>query len=566
MENSPHKIFFNPKDSPDDVIDRALRAPGDIVVVNIPRGSLMGIGLEHFVTLKSEAAAAGKTITVESVDDHVLELAGLAGLRAVNPVFRIRERAVSDIVPRSRVATHATPRASEHPQSAEVSQKPKSAAPTPARHAREKPPAAPEPRPEPPVFSPSAFSARAPERSAITAHLAPHPVPAHPRRRARRGLLVGGGVLVVLLAGGAFLAIVVLPRATIAMNLKATTVDFTEQVRVDSKASSVRVESGRTVLPGELFVARKNVELSFPASGTKRVETKASGKLSIFNAYSSSRPRQVLVAGTRIESPDKKIFRLNQRVEVPEAKVQDGKIVPSSIEVAVTADSGGEEYNVPAAKDWRIPGLKGSPKYEAFYGESLAPMSGGFVGEQALPTDADLAAARAKVSQTLQDALKSQLILALGDTFKVLDGTQQFKVLRDEVRTGGSDPKTFSLFGEAELRELTLVESMLRDAIVERAAHAISYPVTARDFKLAYDTPQVEAGAQAMNVAVKGSVTLVPTFDPEQFRESILGNDEQTLKATVFALPGLETAKVSLWPFWVHSVPTAPGKVNVTVE
>ena len=66
-----------------------------------------------------------------------------------------------------------------------------------------------------------------------------------------------------------------------------------------------------------------------------------------------------------------------------------------------------------------------------------------------------------------------------------------------------------------------------------------------------------------MSVAVNGSFTLVPAFDPERLRESILGSDEQTLKATVFALPGLETAQILLSPFWVHSVPNNPAKVNI---
>lgn len=468
------------------------------------------------------------------------------------------KRTVSDIVPRSRVAPHTPPRASERPQSAEVPQKHQSVVPIPVRHAHEKRFAAPEPKPAIPPLHPSVFSPRVPERRDTVTRSEPRPAP--PRRSRRAWFIVAAAVL-ILGGGGAFLAVSVLPRAAITLNLKKIPVDFSEQVRVESRATAVQVEANRIVLPGELLTARKNVELSFPASGTKRVESRATGKLFLFNAYSSS--PQVLIAGTRIESPDQKLFRLNQKVTVPGAKIQDGKIVPSKIEVAVTADAAGAEFNVPAEESWRIPGLKGSPKYEAFYGESLSPMSGGFVGEQALPTEGDIAAARAKVGQTLQDALQSQLLVALTDTFTVLEGTRQFRVVREEVRTGGADPKIFSLFEEAELRELAFVESMLRDAIFERAARAIQYPTAARDFKLVYDPPKVEAGAAAMSVAVKGSLTLVPAFDPERLRESILGNDEQTLKATVFALPGLETAHILLWPFWVHSVPNNPAKVDI---
>ena len=409
------------------------------------------------------------------------------------------KRTVSDIVPRLRQSSGGQARLSVL-----------------ASHAGEQPDVAPAPQPKavkrpilprptpppeetvlpvpprPPVHAPVAaapFFTHKPE------HVAPRPE--EPRREAlrhprspRRGLLVWSGIVVVLAGTGAFLVFSVLPRATITLNLKETSVNFADQVRVDSVASNVLVESGRIVLPGELLTARKNVELSFPASGVKQVQTKAAGKLTIWNAYSSK--GQPLVAGTRVVSPDGKLFKLNQAVLVPGAKIEGGKIAPSSsTEAMVTADASGAEFNIPPAKNWRFPAFKGKPQYDGFYGESVAAMSGGFVGEQALPTGGDLAAARAKVSQTLQDALQSQLLVALADTFTVLEGTRQFKVVREEVRTGGADSKVFSIFEEAELRELAFVESMLRDAIFERAARAIQYPTAAQDFKLAYDPPKV---------------------------------------------------------------------------
>ncbi|MFH1193126.1 MAG: hypothetical protein V1656_02300 [Candidatus Jorgensenbacteria bacterium] len=466
----------------------------------------------------------------------------------------VPKRFVSDIVSRPRVA----------PRTPAIDKQGVTPAPKPKEEKKKE--TVPPVTPPPPVHVPAAATP-------FFAHRPEHPAtrPEEPRREAlhhprspRRGLLAGG-IAVVLIGIGAFVALSVLPRATVTLNLKETSINFTDQVRVDSGASGVSVEAGRIVLPGELLTARKNVELSFPASGVKQVQAKATGKITLFNAFSST--PQKLIASTRVESPDGKIFRLNQAVTVDGAKVQNGEKIPSQgIVVTVTADEAGEAWNVPAAKGWHILAFKGTSKYDGFYGESVAPMTGGFVGEQAVPSEADLASARSKVRETLLDALKAQLLVALSDRLKVLDSTEQSKITKEDIRTDGADPKTFSIFAEAELRELAFMESMLRDAIFERAARAIQYPTTALDFKLAYDVPKVEAGAAVLTVAVNGSFTLAPAFDPEQLRESILGNDEQTLKATVLALPGLESVQTLLWPFWVHSVPNNPAKVDISVN
>ncbi len=78
---------------------------------------------------------------------------------------------------------------------------------------------------------------------------------------------------------------------------------------------------------------------------------------------------------TRFLALDGKIFRLTKGITVPGAKIVEGKIIPSSIEAAVIADQPGEAYNIGPVSRFSIPGLKGTPKYEAFYAESKADIN-----------------------------------------------------------------------------------------------------------------------------------------------------------------------------------------------
>src|SRR3989344_2910099 len=96
------KIFVESTDTDESVFDRVRKAQGDHIVVNVARSSLFGSSIEQFQTLVYEASQAQKELTIESIDDHILELAALAGAKAINPIFMTRARAVTDIVPRPR--------------------------------------------------------------------------------------------------------------------------------------------------------------------------------------------------------------------------------------------------------------------------------------------------------------------------------------------------------------------------------------------------------------------------------------------------------------------------------
>ena len=54
--------------------------------------------------------------------------------------------------------------------------------------------------------------------------------------------------------------------------------------------------------------------------------------------------------------------------------------------------------------------------------------------------------------------------------------------------------------------------------------------------------------------------------DIESLKNRSAGRPENDLRAIIFALPGVESATVSLWPFWVGKVPVDLDKIRVTVD
>ncbi|PIU99311.1 hypothetical protein COS59_00465, partial [Candidatus Wolfebacteria bacterium CG03_land_8_20_14_0_80_36_15] len=174
----------------------------------------------------------------------------------------------------------------------------------------------------------------------------------------------------------------VLPRAGINITTKKTSLELIERIEATTNIGSTVISTKQ--IPAEIFSQRKNNVFSFLATGKKNVERKARGEVTIYNTYSSD--DQPLIANTRLLTPDGKVFRLEKLIVVPGAKIIEGKIVSSSVKTSVVADKAGQEYNIGPVSHFTIPGFQGSEKYQSFYAKSDTPMTGGFVGEVAVPS------------------------------------------------------------------------------------------------------------------------------------------------------------------------------------
>lgn len=384
------------------------------------------------------------------------------------------------------------------------------------------------------------------------------------RRARKRGLQVGAiilAILIVVVLGAWFL----LPKAVVALTMKKFPVTLSETVVVAADSAATNAPLA-LVVPGEALEARANLTLPFTAQNTETVSARATGKLIVYNGYSSA--AQNLAATTRFESPDKKIFRIERGVTIPGAKVENGKIIPSSIEITVVAEESGENYNLPASSGWRIPGFKERfpERYEGFYAEAKEGMRGGFIGERAKPSATELAHARTKIMEGLTDALEGQFLIILSDRFTALPGSRRVTITQENISPDPEDPHVFQLFGEAVMEQIVFEEPTLKSTLIEKASRAFSHELIAKDFTYALGTSTVDFVKRTLTFSVTGDGVFTEPFDANAFREDMAGKREDELKAAVFAIPGIETASVSLFPFFVRSVPKNVEKIEVVVE
>lgn len=564
------KFFLDPIDGLEVAKECIADSEGSLAILNIPKDSVLNASAQNFKEIKKIAGKEHKEIVIESPDERVLEFAEIAGIRTVNTSYRSRERAVSDILPAGRKMTHSFPEKPQEdeyiPASPEEKKRPDiSIIFEKKQEAEERKKRSEEKGRSLRFFSRKKKVNKEPEEITSFEEEVKEIKEKKRGKRKNRTIIFLSFVAVILL--GIWASITFLPKATVILTLKKVSVPFEETLVVSVSATSpITTDKEKTTIPGELISAKKNMLLEFEAETREEVSYKAKGTLIVSNAYSTS--PQTLVATTRFESPDGKIFRLDEKTTIPGAKISAGKITPSSAEVKVTADAAGEEWNLPPTKNWKIPGFKGTPRYDAFIVENTRAMSGGFVGEAPVISDAQKESAEKNAQQSLKDVLNGEMFVLMSDDFKLLPEAERFEIIKSEFQTIRDAPNKLGIFVEGEMKRIVFEAQTAEDALFRKYGSSyIEEGYTAlKSFEIEYGTSTLDLVNKTMSVPIRGSITYTFDLEQESLKEEFKGKEDAELRRIIFSLPGIENATISLWPFWVNRVPDSARRFLVEIK
>lgn len=542
------KIILSKDDSAKDLMGHVAAEDAAKLTFVIPKASALLEDDGVWKKLAKVATAMGKEIKIESVDDAVLSGATKAGIHAVNPFFD------NDSAP----AWQAEEKADEGEDGDNEEDDSDEEDEEDGNIAVEEPvyatavvnkirPSAPKPKP---VYRHKIEVADDEEEDEFA-----------PKRRRlalpRRKWIVAAIVLAVAIPSY-WVAFLVLPRATITIVTQKKDWTFNNFVTIEKNGS----------VPSSVLAEKKNAQMTFPALGKKVVSNKAVGTITVYNAYSSE-PQQ-LVATTRFMTADGKIVRLAKNVTIPGAKIDGGKITPSSIEADIIADKPGPAYNIPATQHLSIPGFKGTAKYAGFYGDITKAMTGGFTGEAAYPTDEDVKNAKAKIADVLKGTLTQALRAKAGTDYVLADGATSLALTKTEVNPQVNAKNEFSVFAEGEMKALVFKESDLIGYFAGKMKADAEFgdDWSFKTTEIAYDVPKIDFAAGKMTLPVDFKGTAELPLDLERVRSLVMGKSESELKAALFEIAGIGSAEVALWPVYVRRVPndSSPEKLTITVE
>ncbi len=385
----------------------------------------------------------------------------------------------------------------------------------------------------------------------------------NPGRRRRFGWLIGIVAGVVVLGLGMVVYASYFSSAVVKVTPRHGQLTFSGSfsgIKSGITASSSALEFN--TISGIEALAQKEV----PASGTEKVEKKATGRIIIYNQNLTA---QSLVATTRFQSADGRVYRITEPVKIPAGVKNGSDITPGTLEVSVTADKAGPEYNGKLT-DFTIPGFAGSPKFKTVFARSKTEMAGGFVGLAKKISPQDIEANRmalekelvTKLTEKLKSEVSTSSILfpdAIKVTFEEMPAGAEGNLPADKallILKGRASAIIFdqSRFGQFFAEKL--IPNYDGSPVLIRDANKLRFSLQNKDV---ISLDQVET----ISFGLDGVAPVIWTFDQNMLKNKLAGTSKKDNQAIFASFPAIEKVLAKVSPVWALSFPSDTEKIEI---
>ncbi|MFA6296140.1 MAG: hypothetical protein WC663_02215 [Patescibacteria group bacterium] len=370
------------------------------------------------------------------------------------------------------------------------------------------------------------------------------------------------GFFGVCLVIGIIAIIFILPKAQIIYSPKTEPFTHTLEATLVQGLSEPNIADKQ--ISYELATIEKSSdEANFNASGEKDIGAKAKGQITIYNKYSSE--PQPLIATTRFMGNNGKIYRLANDINVPGAKIDEGKTIAGSIDATIEADAFGSEYNLEAGA-FAIPGLS-LDKQQAIYAETVSAITGGESKKVTVITSDDLKKAKddllAKVSQKIAEEYKTKI----PNDKIIIDGAIKNEIL--DSKTSGEENKEMKDFKMSVSVKSTIPYVSKNDLQKIVFADANSFlpenkQLLDENLDNGINYESISQEENKINVKISLNKKMYTKIDELEVKNNIVGKKSQEAIDYIMTNPYVYKAEVNLWPFWVKRVPRIKSKINIS--
>lgn len=382
--------------------------------------------------------------------------------------------------------------------------------------------------------------------------------PAFSRHSARIiwGIVTVSVVVLLTAVGGAFAG------ATITITPKSAKVTLDQNLTASRKSGPSLI----TYLPVSLEMTGEEIA---PADSEVKQETRASGKIIIYNNYSTASQR--LIKNTRFQTPNGLVYKIRESVTIPGRHVVNGKIVPGNVLTAVAAESAGEEYNI-GLSDFSIPGFaSNAERFKNFYARSKTPMIGGMIGTVKTLSEGSMVAIRAKLEDKLKQAILAEVRKKIPEGFVFYDSAYWINLeVNQPVNKSANDisvSEKASITAIALKKDDDLYKAIASKGIVNFDGSEVSVP-DLNELTFTFKDPDKPdfAASPSIPFNLKGSATVVWQFDQNKLKGELRAKRKSDVLSIVSKYPAIAKAEVVLRPFWTRKFPKSADRIKIEIK
>ncbi len=317
----------------------------------------------------------------------------------------------------------------------------------------------------------------------------------------------------------------------------------------------------------------KNMSKEIEASMDERIEQKASGRIVIYNNYSTAIQR--LAQNTRFTNPDGLVYRIQKSVEVPGQKKVSGKLVPGSIEADVYADMPGDSYNMKASETvstFKIPGFTGSPKYNSVYANIKSDIIGGYSG-----LSKKISPEVKKVTENeLQNSLKETILAEVSkdklDNQVLFNNTNYWEFSSSTISS--STPTTANISIHATYYGLIFNSQKIAKYLAQsKESNYNGGPVdliwSPDTLKLVIDSNKLGSikayNATTITAKLTGQADIIWIIDPKVIAKEVVGLNKNSIESKLTPNSGISKIQAKISPFWKSVLPDNQSNIKVKI-
>ena len=361
----------------------------------------------------------------------------------------------------------------------------------------------------------------------------------------------------ILILFGAFGFVALNRVSTAAINI----FPYKETLTVDSR---LRARANTTADGLQFEIAQLSAEESglVTATGITSGGQKASGKITVYNNYGSA--PQKLIANTRFETSDGKVYRIKGAISVPGMGV---------LEATVYADQAGEEYNI-GPSDFTLPGLKGGARFEKVFAKSKSAMSGGSSGNARVVKKEDIESVRTAVNEKLKNRLTETLSKQKPEGYVLFANAVKIEYIEnaDNPKVGDSVGRSMAFKTKGSAAGYLFKKDDLAKALADDNSgdlkKAPKNETVAVDNVEALDFSLISADAKNKEITVrlKGDADFVWTVDTAKLLEEIKNYKGKDYPSVFQNYPAIEKAAIVQSPKWWPRFPKDKSKIKINIE
>lgn len=357
------------------------------------------------------------------------------------------------------------------------------------------------------------------------------------------------GLIVLVIIAGLISSIIFLPTASISLKLRTAPLLADEDVLIG------QANDNNNVIPGTSFYREIANKGSWQVQNREVIGSKSGGTVEVINNTSTE---QKIKEMSRLETKDGRLFYMQKHAIVP----PNGRV-----QVEVQAAEEGTEGNIePQRLDFVA---FDEQSKQVVWAQAKQALTGGSGESVAVVGGADLTAAKQEAGNQARQQAAQQIKDELPEGWELLEESWNAEIVNFETASKeGERIPVFDWQSRVIVRvigfEKEIFEKEMKKQLEERLNKdymlfpgPISFSVTVKEIN--WDDAQAA-------VAVRVTHSTVPNLAVDTLRQKLAGRSLLEAREYLEGLPGVRSADIQFWPFWVKSIPRIEKRVDIKLE